>query len=93
MFWVDSELGSDIYLDGKKCKLIFLCNGISCLGLDQCILGVLRRGFRKCSKRMNLVFTLPDLITEISVLILMLVSVLGEMFRLAKSNKSCVVLF
>uniref|UniRef100_A0A8C0BZC4 CobW C-terminal domain-containing protein n=1 Tax=Buteo japonicus TaxID=224669 RepID=A0A8C0BZC4_9AVES len=21
MFWVDSELGSDIYLDGKKCKL------------------------------------------------------------------------
>lgn len=34
MFWVDAELGSDIYLDGKKCKLIFLCIGISCLGLD-----------------------------------------------------------
>lgn len=28
MFWVDSELGSDIYLDGKKCNLIFLCIGI-----------------------------------------------------------------
>lgn len=34
MFWIDSELGSDIYLDGKKCKLVFLCVGISYLGLD-----------------------------------------------------------
>lgn len=28
MFWVDSELGSDIYLDGKKCKLVFQHTGI-----------------------------------------------------------------
>lgn len=34
MFWVDSELGSDIYLDGKKCKLVFLCIGTSYLDLE-----------------------------------------------------------
>lgn len=34
MFWVDSELGSDIYLDGKKCKLVLLCIGISYLYLQ-----------------------------------------------------------
>lgn len=33
MFWVDSELGSDIYLDGKKCKLVFQCIGIPYLDL------------------------------------------------------------
>uniref|UniRef100_A0A8D0FEW6 CobW C-terminal domain-containing protein n=1 Tax=Strix occidentalis caurina TaxID=311401 RepID=A0A8D0FEW6_STROC len=35
MFWVDSELGSDIYLDGKKCKLVFHCIGIPYLNLVQ----------------------------------------------------------
>ncbi|NWR23610.1 CBWD3 protein, partial [Emberiza fucata] len=34
MFWVDSELGSDIYLDGKY-KLIFLCIAISGMDLEQ----------------------------------------------------------
>lgn len=33
MFWVDSELGSDIYLDGKKFKLVFQCVSIPYLDL------------------------------------------------------------
>uniref|UniRef100_A0A8C9LC59 Uncharacterized protein n=1 Tax=Pavo cristatus TaxID=9049 RepID=A0A8C9LC59_PAVCR len=31
MFWVDSELGSDIYLDGKQCKLVLQHVGIAYL--------------------------------------------------------------
>lgn len=92
MFWVDSELGSDIYLDGK-CKLIFLCIGISYLDLEQCIIGVLRQGLRTCLKCMNLVFTLADFITEVSLLILMLVYLLGKVLSLAKASKSYLMLF
>lgn len=33
MFWVDAELGVDIYLDGKL-KQIFFCFQVKCYGLD-----------------------------------------------------------
>ena len=35
MFWVDSELGSDIYLDGKKYELVAPCIAIPYLDLVQ----------------------------------------------------------
>lgn len=52
----------------------------------------LRQGFRECLKRMILVLTSPDLTTEIHLLILMLIYLLGELFQFAKSNRSCVML-
>lgn len=65
MFWVDSELGSDIYLDGKQRKLVPVFSVMYSYNL--------RQDFRRCLKDIVLVLTSTDLTTKTHFLALILV--------------------
>lgn len=56
MFWVDSELGSDIYLDGKQCKFVLQHVGTAYLCVVQCNVLQFNAGFQKLFERHNLGF-------------------------------------
>lgn len=60
MFWVDSELGSDIYLDGKQRKLVPVFSVMYSYNL--------RQDFRRCLKDIILVLASPDLTRPIFLL-------------------------
>lgn len=89
MFWVDSELGSDIYLDGKQCKFVLQHVGIAYLCVVQCNVLQFNASFQKLFKRHNLgfhilKFLVRDLVTCSDA------SVLEELFQFTKTSKNCV---
>jgi len=89
MFWVDSELGSDIYLDGKQCRLVLQRVGIAYLCVVQYDVLQYNESFQKLLELHNLGFHILTFLDRDPVTCSD-ASVLRELFQFTKTSKNCV---